>query len=146
MPIDAWLPGSVGVLLMLGFAAWSGRLGFLAASAKSWPSVPGKVVSSSVQPTQRRSARARITYVYRVGAQELTGHTLYFGDSIEGNAAIAADLVKAWPVGKEVAVFHHPGQPQLCCLEARADQRVWLFLGGSLLLAGVILRALSRGG
>lgn len=145
MPVDQWLPGSVGVLLALGCAAWFGRLGFLAVAARSWPEVPGTIVSSTVEPRPRRSARARIRYRYRVGAKEFTGDTLWFGDSLEGNASVVGDQVSAHPVGREVTVRHHPTKPQLCCLQPRAELRVWLFLGGALVMAGVILDALARG-
>ena len=139
------IPGLAGVLITLGFAAWFGRLGFLAVSAKSWPGVPGVIVSSSWERQQRRSTRARIRYTYRVGEREFTGSTLWFGDFIEGNAAVVQERVAAWPVGKAITVRHHPRRPEVCCVEPRADLRVWLFFGGALMMAGVILDALSKG-
>jgi hypothetical protein len=47
-------------------------------------------------------------------------------------------------VGKAITVRHHPQHPEVCCVEPRADLRVWLFFGGALMLAGVILEGLSR--
>lgn len=143
--IVQWLPGSIGVFVMLGAAFWSGRLGFRAVSATSWPSVPGKIIRSVLEPVRQRGARARIRYEYRVGAQKLTGHTVFFGDFIETNAALAGEQVNAHPVGREVTVRHHPTEPQLACLEPRADVRVWLAFGGALVMASVILNAIARG-
>ncbi len=130
---------------MLGAAFWSGRLGFRAVSAKSWPSVPGKIVVSVLQPMRRRGARARIRYEYQVGGQKLTGDTVFFGDFIESNAALAGEQVNAHPVGREVTVRHHPADPRVSCLEPRADLRVWLAFGGALVMASVILNAIAKG-
>jgi hypothetical protein len=145
MPIDEWLPGSVGVVLCLGLAAWFGRLGFFAVNAQRWPSVPGRVVSSVVVLGRRQSGRARVRYEYQVGAQKFTGQTLFFGDFLDANPTIARERASAHPVGGEVTVRHHPDKPSVSYVEARADLRVWLFLGGAMLLAGVILKALVRG-
>lgn len=145
MTLEQWLPGSIGVLVMLGAAFWSGRLGFRAVSAKSWPTVPGRIVHSVLETRRQRSGRARIRYEYQVGPQKLTGETIFFGDFIEANAALAGEQVSAHPVGREVNVRHHPTDPRLSCLDPRADVRVWLAFGGALVMASVILNAIANG-
>lgn len=143
--LDTVIPGGVGLLLCLGAAAWFGRLGFRAVNAQRWPEVPGHIVFSQAVPGRRGSARAQIRYRYRVGLQEFTGDTVFFGDGIEANAAMVHERVNAWPVGRPLTVRHHPTRPQVCCLEPRADLRVWLFFGGALVMAGLILKALAQG-
>ena len=145
MAIDQWLPGSIGLMLSLSCAAWFGRLGFRAVNSRSWPTAQGRIIHSAVVPGPRQSASARIRYEYQVGTQKLTSQIVFFGDFIEGNSRVVGDLVGAYPVGREVTVRHHPAQPEVGCLEPRADLRVWLFLGGALVMGSVILNAIVRG-
>ena len=82
------------------------------------------VVESRRSRNSGRSYRARIHY--KVGGT--VGRRVYFGDFFEGNQAVAEALVKKYPVGARVAVWHAAGNPAQSCLERRIDVRVWIFL------------------
>ncbi len=128
MPLDQLIPGLIGTTLCLaGFLGFL-RLALIGLSAKGWTEAPGEVTRSVVE--QRRSKnsgksfRARIEY--RFGST--TGRRIYFGDFFEANGAIAEQLVKKYPVGAKVTVWHAPGDFSQSCLERRIDVRVWIFL------------------
>lgn len=143
MPLDQLIPGLIGTTLCLAGAVGFARLALLSWSAKGWQEAPGEVVHSVVESRSSRnngrSFRARIRY--RFGST--TGARVYFGDFLEGNQAVAEDLVKRYPLGAKVTVWHAPGNPAQSCLERRADLRVWLFLvflsGMTVVIAGALL-------
>lgn len=139
-PLDEVIPGSIGVLLCLGGLAVFLRLVGLGLASKGWAETKGRVTHSVLEMRRGRngrSYRARISYAF----DGKTGRRIYFGDFFEANQAIAEELVKKYPVGKEIAVFHSGGQS---CLERRIDLRVWLFLFGCAGLAAVIAGTFLR--
>lgn len=147
MPLDQLIPGLIGTTLCLAGAVAFGRLAWLGRSASGWQQAQGEVVHSVVESRSSRNSgrsfRARIRY--RFGST--TGARVYFGDFLEGNQHVAEDLVKRYPLGAKVTVWHAPGDPAQSCLERRIDKRVWLFLiflSGMTVVIGLAL--LGNGG
>ncbi|OQA23249.1 MAG: hypothetical protein BWY63_00346 [Chloroflexi bacterium ADurb.Bin360] len=90
-----------------------------------WPTVPGKVLSRTVQRFQPRPGQKAeirytplVTYTYEVAGQAFTAQKLDFKPPKSyATAAEAEEVVIAYPVGSEVKVTHNPLGPQQAALD-----------------------------
>jgi hypothetical protein len=123
-----------------GFMIWYGlRSRKLASASKTWPSTPGKIVTSWVRETESTDSENRTTttyvaeveYEYKVDGQPLQGNRVQFGLGGSGNSTALRAIVKRYPVGAEVQVFYDPAKPKQCTLEQKAagSAMILLFLG-----------------
>lgn len=145
IPVDELVPGLVGLTLCAAPAVWAGRQLLLAAAARGWPTAPGIVNSSRcVERRQRRGWEARVLIDYRFacGDRTFTGTRVAFGTALNFNTAAARALVARYPTGAAVTVRHHPEHPSICCLEPRADWRLWGIVGLTSVLFLLIAQAL----
>jgi hypothetical protein len=101
-------------------------------ASKDWPSVPGKILSSKVvegkpsKPGQSPMFGAKISYEYLVAGARYTSTRVSFADYNSSGGGHARELVKAYPVGKEVTVYHSPDQPEMSVLEPGSAWWMWL--------------------
>ncbi len=86
----------------------------------NWPSVPGVITTSFIQPTTCRNvpcSLGEIGYRYRVGNTEYTGTA--FNLSRRHGAAQEAwqKVLDRYPIGKAVSVYYDPNSPTNAVLE-----------------------------
>ena len=119
----------------------------LANQSKSWPSVTGKIVASSVEKSRGTDSKgrsstsyhARIKYEFTVDAQAFTGKRVAFGDH-GGDSSHANKMVKRFPKGKKVPVFYQPANPKKCLLEPGVKGQAFILpsIGLIFLLIGIV--------
>ncbi|MFZ5446071.1 MAG: DUF3592 domain-containing protein [Myxococcota bacterium] len=140
-PLDALIPGSIGVLLCGGAGAWATLQLGRALAAKGWPQSDGIVTAVHVEERRSRngpSGRLHLSYRWDEGGRTRTGGRVFFGDGLEGNLAVCRALAERYPAGAHVTVYHSGAQS---CLEPRASLRLWLLAPGAWTLAALIARA-----
>lgn len=97
--------------------------------AKSWPVVPGRVLSSEVSRsvTRSRDRGTRVTwqpqvfYEYEVGGEKYTADKVANISFSSSNRRSAYKTIHKYPVGKEVDVYHNPMDPTDVMLEPGAS-------------------------
>jgi len=109
-------------ILLGAFFLWIGvKILHTANASKSWPTVTGKVVSSSVG-TQRGDKggityHGEVLYEYVVDGKTLSSHELSFGDYGSNDPSHAREVVNKYPVGTVVTVHYSPSNPEKAVLE-----------------------------
>lgn len=121
------------------------------ASAR-WPSVPGRVVASTVERTRDSSSSSSgsdisttsytyqpiVTFGYQVDGSDYLSNTITFGDYSSSNRNRAEQTVARYPVGTPVRVFHDPDDPATGVLERRAAPGT-----GLLFIVGIMFTLIS---
>lgn len=121
-----------------------------AQASQHWPGASGVVLASETRATtvtrgkrQVAAYRAFILYSYAVNGKSFEGQRLHFAYEADEQKQLSDDIVRRFPAGSAVTVYHHPRQPRLSVLEPghaetlqkRVDDRtILLFLIPSLLL------------
>lgn len=101
------------------------RLAAQRRQSKSWPMVQGRVtdaqiVAKEVPGSQYDSTLyvPTMTYAYKVGEQEFTGHRIEWLDEIGSDSRRGAQrTLDKYPVGQIVNVFYDPADPASAVLE-----------------------------
>jgi hypothetical protein len=133
-----WLLVFVGAALM-----WKGaRIQLKSQRAKSWPSVQGRVLESSLRAVldnRGRTYRAYILYEYAVGGVIRRSDVRRLGEGTSSFTKASSRAVEQYPVGTAVTVFFNPENPADAMLEP--GKASWfLFLAGMVFAgAGVLL-------
>jgi uncharacterized protein DUF3592 len=115
-------------LLMIGFGLFCGvnavnllygsaKMWRAAARSKTWPSVDGEMVETTVKHTGRFSWTPIITYKYHVHGVEYAGNRLAFDYFGSYSLREANELVERYEVQTPVKVFYDPEQPQESTLQ-----------------------------
>ena len=102
--------------------------------ASEWPSAPGRIVISTVEPRSVRAGGpdsddtelrnfAKIEFEYRIASRTYRGDRISIGEDM-GNSDIAATLAK-YPVGKAVTVYYNPNHRDRAVLERNAPPGLW---------------------
>jgi hypothetical protein len=133
-----WIIVFVGAALM-----WKGaRIQLKAQRAKSWPSVPGRVLESSLRAVldnRGRTYRAYILYEYAVGGVTRRSDVWRLGVGTSSFTKGSTEVVERYPVGTAVTVFFDPDNPADAMLEP-GNASWFLFVAGMLFAgAGVLL-------
>lgn len=136
-----------------------GARGLIRAHAsKGWPTAPGKIMTSSVERHRSSSSSGsgksgksstsyhiRIKYAFEVDGNPFTGTRVGYGDSIgRESSSYANKVVRRFPKGKKVTVYHLPGNPAECLLEPGIKSHAFILPGIGLLLffiGGVLICA-----
>jgi hypothetical protein len=137
----------IGALAFLGMGIAALILGAgqlkEARASKSWPSVQGIVVSSSVQRSSDHDDRdyyqASVVYEYAVGGVTYSCNRISYGTT-RGRPEDAREEVKRYPKGKPVEVYYDPDDPDAAILEPgkAGEPYLWLGLGGAFTLVGLV--------
>ncbi len=143
----------VGVI-GLGALLIGGRPVMRLAESAGWPTAPGEVVESRVEPVTVSGMAGDIarwqpiiTYTYEVDGQMYTNDAVTFREGHTFNAQAEAEAVTArYAPGQSVEVAYQPGDPQNAVLERRVPTESYLIAAGGLIvlalhLIGVIKRA-----
>jgi hypothetical protein len=126
----------LGLLWVLGFGYAHFRAVGKAKAAESWPSCPGKVVSSEVVEEKSRDREGHTTtwynpvvvYGYSAGGQALQGQRLRFGNYRASTRKKAEAALAPYPVGATPMVRHNPDKPQECVLETKKPGPIYLVM------------------
>lgn len=99
-------------------------------ASKSWPTVPGKVISSTVDSRQssesiskNRSREvkvyyAEVLYEYTVNGKTRSSNDIaYGGYSLSKDPSQASEIVNKYPGGSQVVVYYSPSHPATAVLE-----------------------------
>lgn len=128
----------IGVLLLLGiifglFAVVVGPIEmFKKAGAETWPSRRAVITRSTLRsvsgsglgPKRQLFWRAEICGGYQDDGQPFCVSRIRYGASQIGKAA-SLETVARYPAGREVDIYHDPGNPQETVLEARSSWPSW---------------------
>ncbi|ADI02888.1 DUF3592 domain-containing protein [Syntrophothermus lipocalidus] len=135
-------------IMLAGIAVtiWGARIVYQALASLSWPSCPGRVVSSQVkdishEPRDGPSYWAEVVYRYTVDGKEYTSENVFFGQYSSGSPGPARRLVDRYPAGKEVTVHYAPDNPALAVLEIGFSWAAF-----AVLLIGIIFTAVGAAG
>lgn len=119
--IDAVLAGFGAMIFIIGIILYmvQGSQRAKLAPSKFWPSVVGTITSSALEKShsQRNAAySAAVRYSYRVGGKDYESDRIFWGPN-EGSQQQMAEIVAAYPVGRDVWVQHEPRNPANAVLE-----------------------------
>jgi hypothetical protein len=109
----------IGVVLL----AFGGYMGVQGERSRHWPTAPGIVTASEVQPNysltgrRRRSHSAHITYRYPVNGTFYTNDVISYGNDFFDNEYTQA---RVYAQGAGVEVRYDPGNPARAVLEPGA--------------------------
>ena len=123
------------VFTLIGsFQIYQGR------KTQSWPSAPGRVISSEIESSSSTSRspgrtsrsdtdyRVRVRYSYEVAGQKLEGKRLQYGYGSHDERSSAKKEQSRYPSGKEVQVYYDPKNPKDSVL-VRGSGTSWLTAG-----------------
>jgi hypothetical protein len=107
--------------------------------SSSWPTVPGRVIYSTVRADGRLSQSTvytpEVRYLYRVGGRTFEGTHIAFGVYRTTDADLARDVNAQYAVGTTAAVYYNPDKPSMAVLQLKPDRMRW----SALMLAACIL-------
>jgi hypothetical protein len=139
------------VVVGLGCLVYFGWVYSQQSAAKSWPTVPAKVVTSHIEKDTTVSARrgvrdhyrACIEYQYTVGGAVYTGTDLWFDSEPKSTDRLDMEKLTAeYPIGKTMDVYFNPEEPQIAVVtpEKNATLVKCAMAGGVLsLIIGALL-------
>jgi hypothetical protein len=105
----------------------------LCAASLTWPTAPGRVVSSAIKAGAKGTVRFLVSYTYTVAGQTFTGGTANFGGVTSANEANR--LIAAYPADSDATVHYNPGNPSQAALEAGGKGGLPLLIIGAMMLA-----------
>ncbi len=118
-------------------------MGIEGIKAKSWPTAKGRIIKSRVEEL-RTSSKIRIArlclnldYLYLVGNQVFEGHRLNSGWRCFASENYIKNILKKYPVGKNVLVHYNPQKPQISLLEPGLNWSVFLMIGLGLITISI---------
>lgn len=119
------------------------------AGSKSWPSTPGKVVSSDVRMVTRTvkfgdeperevlEHKVEVRYEYKVKSTVFSGIDVGESATQSNSEAWAQARAAQFPVGRELPVYYSPKDPTRSMLEPGAKPLTYIPIGVALALIGV---------
>jgi hypothetical protein len=119
--IDAILTGFGVVVFITGMLIYLLHGYQLAKISPSrfWPSAVGTITSSALEqpnPKNKKIYSAAVRYSYRVGGKDYQSDRVFWGPN-EGPREKMAEIVAAYPAGRDVWVQHDPQKPDNAVLE-----------------------------
>ena len=128
------LVGLIFLVLGLGILIYGAKDVLNAQQSAGWVKVKGEILESRLskkRPGNKgklRSRKAVISYRYTVADKAYTSDRPIFGTttSLTGMVGLtrsAQELIRKYPKGKSVEVFHHPDKPELAVLEAGVSKK-----------------------
>jgi len=149
--ILAWAVGLAGIALIV--QGGKGVLQFL--SSQGWPSSPGTIIENSPvlsrttefrngKATTSRSSTVKITYRYDVNDVPHTGNRIGLQDPADDDEAFFERVASDYPLGKPVAVYYDPENPDFAVLERRIGSDGYQTLFGIALAAASVFFLFAR--
>jgi hypothetical protein len=117
-------------VLVVGYSMLRGQ------KSRSWPSVTGSVLSSSISEHESTDDDGSSTtnygvsllYSYSVGGQEFQGTRRTFTDVKTNSRSRAEKILAMYPQGGSVTVYYDPQKPSDCVLVTGVSMVSYLFL------------------
>jgi hypothetical protein len=138
----AILVGLVFAAVGVGVTAWGWSVLSNAKASVSWPSVGGRVISSSVERHTSSGSRgssttygAEVQYDYTVDGTKYSADRVSFGDYSSSSPGHARGIVNRYPAGSEVSVHYDPARPDVAVLEPGTSWGAYMPLGIGLVFA-----------
>jgi hypothetical protein len=143
----------VGAVLIATFAINRKK----AIQSRTWPTSPGRVVTSRVNDRTDSDDeggtttyyQAEVVYEYAVEGETLQGNRIAFGSAWTTDRGSQLEITNRYPTGSAVTVHHRPGNPGDAVLETSVGSGSTLFLvlgivfdtiGTGLLIGGILAR------
>jgi hypothetical protein len=111
-------------------------------AANYWPTAPGTISVSEIAEYSGSGGggtyNCRIRFTYDVNGTTFSGHNRQFFERARNNKQAIEEILKEYPMGKDVAVYYNPKNPSLSCLEPVSkpgETMVPLFIFGSAVIA-----------
>ena len=145
---------AISVLIVFGLAILGIGLRnvWRAFASPRWPSVRGAVLESSTSKSVTRdretgansaSYQAQITFGYQVNGKSYTTDTIHFGQTVGSGDSSDAELRhRRYPVGAQVSISYHPGDPSIATLKPGLYPDVFWIPGAGLAFALPCMAAL----
>jgi len=115
--------------------------------AMTWPSVPGRIVSSGVEAIAKRedgrtttSYKAAVEFDYQVHGIDYHSRQINLGIALSGSRASAEKVAARYPEGSTVDVHYDPANPTNAALENPTGYS-WLLLAVALACFGIAVYA-----
>ena len=124
----------------------------MAAKAKQWPVVQGKIVQSEVEEFDGKTDsgrsqtmyRSRISYTYRYNSIDYRGGNQTSGAQVVSNMqGFAKRALAKYPLGKTVQIWVNPQNPSEATLDPSA-RFVWIIWLSAIAILGVAVYASQR--
>ena len=124
-------------LLMVPFGAWAAWYSIANAKASvGWPTAPGTITRSEVEPTVKNRVNPKVAYTYAVNGKTMTGSRVSYRSEGGSNQTDAQAVVDRFPMGKSVQVHYDPALPTNSVLEPGASASTYGYLVIPLILGG----------
>lgn len=118
---------AIGALLIT-VGLFAGIFGFLdyrqAQTVAGWPTVPGTITTSEIYTAQIRGRGVRFADAVRIEYSYFVDGALYFNDQVnveslivEANTELGERLLREYPEGAAVSIYHDPADPATSFLE-----------------------------
>ena len=139
---------SLGYLVLFGLIGgglsfWGWTILQDARASASWPTAEGIVNSSEVDRSTDgeggTSYSPEISYQYLVNDLNYTNNTIKFGENSYSSRRKAEEIAAAYPVGRQVAVYYDPLEPDKSVLEPGVTAGSYIVLGIGVLFIGIAL-------
>ncbi len=131
----------VGVAIMLLGLAWIGLFAFIhfravakAKASETWPTTPGKVLSSQVVEEESRDREGGtstwynpvVTYSYSAGGGAHQSSRIRFANMRQARRSKAEEIAARYPEGSTPAVRYNPEKPAEAVLESQKPGPLYL--------------------
>lgn len=119
----------------------------LSTASRSWPTVPGVVLTSRMEQRLTRDGMLHaleVTYSYRVGDRGYLGEGVAFGPHWIPDRSKVEELARKYPAKAAISVHVDPDDPEISVLETDAELagqnmwRVWICVGVPLVATAFI--------
>ena len=117
--IGGAIMGAVFALIGLGILIHGMYLFSQAAASTSWPQADGWITTSRVKPSGGKESRPQpiVEYEYTVDGKPRQGNRVKAAKVTGFGGPSAGDIVRKYPVGKQVTVYYDPDQESFALLE-----------------------------
>jgi hypothetical protein len=133
----------VGVGILLVGLAWMGLFAFIhfravakAKASETWPTTPGKILSSQVIEEESRDREGGTTtwynpvatYSYSAGGHNLQASRIRFANLRKASRAKAEEITARYPEGSTPVVRYNPDKPAEAVLETQKPGPLYLVM------------------
>ncbi len=136
--VNAKSNAMIMLVILLIFGLVLGGVGVyrykLGQKSADWPSVKGKITYSHAQPRKAKTGHEympTVKYNYIVNGTSYTGTRITSSDEYQKTLTGAEDILRDYPVGKDVSVYYDSSNPRVSLLETGIKRNVYVLLLGA---------------
>lgn len=134
-----------GLFFVIGvaLAAWGWTVLQNARASAEWPTAVGVITGAELDHSSDEdgdSWQPRVSYRYLAEDVQRTGVTIKFGENSYDSRRTAEEILARYPVGRPVAVYYDPADPETSVLEpgVTAGSYILLAVGSIFVVLSVI--------